>query len=517
MKNHLSVVKWWHLLLFFTIAKLVLHLVTNGLWSFHRDALLYLALGRNLDWGYASVPPSIAAFAWFGSEVLGGSVEAVRLIPSLFSTFTLALTMLMAREMTGGRFAMLVTGLACLLSPAYLRPGMLFQPVVFDIFYWTLFSFLWVKYLNTAKNRYLLWLGAAFGLGLLNKYSALFFLAGLLPGLLFTKHRQLFFNKKFYLAGGLAFLIFLPNLIWQVSHGFPVARHMEELARTQFVHVSVGGFLLDQVFQNLPALPLWVAGLLFLLFEKNGRPWRMMGWMYLAVVILLLALSGKSYYTLGAYPVLIAAGASYLEKLTEPSGRQWLRYVVCAGILIVGLPLLPVSLPVFKPEKEVRYLDRLAGFMGTDAARRWEDGNYYPLPQDFADMLGWEELADIVGEAWQKLPDKETALIYAENYGQAGAIEHFGKGFGIPKVISFSDSYRYWLPDKLPANLSAFLYVNDELGEDMPGYFGEIQKIGEVTTQYARERGTEVYLCRKPTPAFFKRIETATARLKRPQ
>ena len=509
MAQVFSRIKGWHILFVFALLKITLHLLTNGLWSFHRDTLLYLALGRHPDWGYASVPPSIAAFAWIGTNILGGSVGAVSLMPSLFSTATLVLTGLTAREMGGSRFSMFITGLACLLSPAYLRPGMMFQPVVFDIFYWSLFSFLVVKYLHTEKSQMLLWLGAAFGFGMLNKYSVLFFLAGLLPGLLFTRHRQLFLNQKFYFAAGLTLLIFLPNLVWQVKHGFPVMTHMSELASTQFVHVSMAGFFLDQILSNLPALLLWLAGLVFLLFDKNGCPWRMLGWMYLVVVTILLILSGKGYYTLGAYPVLIAGGAVFLEKLTVPKGKQWLRYPLALVVLSTGLPLLPVSLPVFKPEKTVRYFDQLAVIIGNDAPRRWEDGKCHPLPQDFADMLGWEELAGIAGRTWQNLPDQETAFIYAENYGQAGAIEHFGKKYGIREVMSFSDSYRYWLPDSLPANLTALIYVNDELGDDMPGFFGEIQKVGEITAPYAREQGTAVYLCRKPTPAFFQRMKNA--------
>lgn len=178
-------------------AKLLLHFWLNGSWSFHRDELLYLALGRHLDWGYASVPAGIGFWAWFGDAVLGGSAGAIRLISTLFGTVTVLLTGLMALEMqrdknvgqpaSSGVFAMLVVGLAGLTCGAYLRPSMMFQPVVFDIFYWTLLCWLFLKYQNTEKTSWLLWFGAAAGLGLLNKYSVFIFLFGMLAGLLPTR------------------------------------------------------------------------------------------------------------------------------------------------------------------------------------------------------------------------------------------------------------------------------------------------------------------------------------------
>ncbi len=509
-------VRWWHILLLFVCAKIALHLFTNGLWSFHRDALLYLALGRHLDWGYASVPPSIGFFGWLGTQVLGGSVEAVRLIPTFFATATVVLTALMAREMLPARFsgkwAAVFVGLTGLLSGAYLRPGMLFQPVVFDIFYWALFSWMFIKLANSGRSQWLLWLGAAMGLGLLNKYLALLFVVGMLPGLLFTEYRKWLLHKHFYLAVGIALLIFLPNLIWQFQHQFPVLRHMTELAQSQFVHVEWDSFLADQLLFHLPALPLWLAGLYFLLFKNEGKPWRPLGWMYLTVLIFLLALSAKSYYTLGAYPVLVAAGAAFWERWS--AGRWWLPTLLVGFMLAISILRFPVVLPVLPPEQLAQYFEKRKHKPGMEGALRWEDGETHTLPQDFADMLGWEEIAEMTGRAWQRIPDKTTAGIYAENYGMAGAIEHFGKPYAVPQVLSFSDNYRYWLPDSLPTNFQTLIYVNDELGDDMPGFFAQIEEVGRLDMPLSRQHGTLVFICRQPTPAFFERIGTAVKRAK---
>jgi hypothetical protein len=507
-------------------AKLLLHFRLNGSWSFHRDELLYLALGRHLDWGYASVPAGIGFWAWFGDTLLGGSVWAIRLTPTLFGTATVLLTGLMAKEMlwdkssgravSPGNFAMLIVGLSGLTCGAFLRPGMMFQPVVFDIFYWTLLCWLLLKYLNTEKTSWLLWFGAMAGLGLLNKYSVLILLFGMSAGLLLAGPRRIFSQKQLYAAAGLALLVFAPNIIWQAQHQFPVFRHIGELAATQFAHVTPGDFFGDQLRFFLPALPVWLCGLYFLLFEKRAAPWRVFGWMYLTVLAVLLAFSAKSYYSLGAYPVLLAAGAAFLERATAGRNR-WLRVAVPVMMLVLGMLVMPAVLPLFPPEKEAHFLKKMTRFPGLDGVLRWEDGNYHALPQDFADMIGWQELADATGRAWQREPDKSTAAIYAETYGQAGAIEHLGKPYGVPQVISFSDNYRYWLPDSLPANFKTLYYVNDELGDDMPGFFEKIEKVWELDMPLSRQHGDQLYRCEGPTPAFFERIGTAIRRAKNEQ
>ncbi len=502
---------WVHLLLIFLSAKLALHLYVNGRWSFHRDELLYLALGRHLDWGFASVPPGIGFWAWFGEAFLGDSVEAIRFIASVFGTVTVLLIAMMAKEMlpkSEGKFAVTLVGLSGLLCGASLRTSMLFMPVVFDIFYWTLLCWLFLKYINTQKSSWLLYFGAAAGLGMLNKYSILIFLFAMLPGLLLGPQRAVFLRKQLYWAAGIALLIVSPNIVWQAAHHFPVFGHMSELAATQFVHVELGDFFADQIRFYLAALPLWLAGLYFLLFEQQAKPWRIFGWMYLTVLAVLLYSGGKSYYSLGAYPVLIAAGAAKLEQISR-DGKRWIRPVTVAWMLLAGVVALPVALPLFPPEQEASFVKKMAKLPGFEGVLRWEDGQLYALPQDFADMIGWKEITDMAGSAWQSVPDKSTAILYAENYGLAGAIEQFGGKYNVPEVISFSDAYRYWLPDSINSNLKTFVYVNDELNDDMRSFFEKIREHGRLNMPLSRQHDMRVYICENPTPAFFERVGSA--------
>lgn len=508
MKNQ----KWFQLLTIFILVKLGVHFYLNGQWSFHRDELLYLALGRHLDWGYASVPAGIGFWAWFGSNILGGSVWAIRLIATIFGTGTVLLTGLMAKELlpknedqNNGQFAILLIGIAGLTAGAYLRPCMLFMPVVFDIFYWTLLCWLFLKYISTEKSWWLLLFGLVTGIGLLNKYTVFMFLFAMVGGILLTKRFSLFSEKNFYLAAIAALLIFLPNIIWQAKHHFPVIHHMTELSKTQFAHVSLGSFFSDQMRFFLPALPVWISGLYYLLFHREGKKWKIYGLIFIIALSILLAFNAKSYYSLGAYPVLIAAGAVFLEIQTKTQ-IKWLRYVLPLFMVLIGVATIPASMPILPPIQEAKFVKNLTSVPGLQGILRWEDGHYYSLPQDFADMLGWEELGVAVKEIWQSIPDKTNAAVFADSYGQAGAIEHFGKLNG---VLSFNDNYRYWLPDSLPHSFHTLIYVNDELGDDMPEYFQKIEKLWELNMPLSRQHGNQIYKCEQPTPAFFERMNKA--------
>lgn len=485
----------WRLLLLLAAAKLLFHLLTNVNYGFHRDEMLYLALGRHPDLGYWSNPPLIGWIAALIQAVLGDTMFTVRLIPSLFSTGILTLTCLMAREMSGGRYAQFLAGWCVLLAISFTRSGWLFQPVGVDMFFWTLFCYLVLRYLNTQKPHYLLGFGAAFGVGFLNKYLVLFFLMALVMGLLLTPQRRVLWSKYTLGAVLIAAAIILPNFIWQYQHDFPVVTHMRELSESQLVNVQYIEFLLDQILTNLPALVVWLGGLIYLLFHKGSKAYRLLGYIFVITIMLFLLLKGKSYYTLGIYPVMIAAGGVYFEKILH---SIWLKVAVPLLVAVLFFPLLPMGVPYLSIPKMVKYCNNLRETWGIDGATRWEDGEIYPLPQDYADMLGWEELAQHVASAYEQVQDKNRCLIYCENYGQAGAVELFAKN--LPPVNSFSDSYRLWIQEN--TNATVLIYVNDELGKDVQALFADIQIIGKIENSYAREFGTTVYLCQQPRQPF---------------
>ncbi len=484
------------------LAKVLAFFTVSKEYDFHRDELLYLALGNHPDWGYWSNPPMIG---WLGAiirEFPIHTVEAARLLPLLASIGTLALSLRMTRMMGGGFYAELMVGVAMLVCPPYLRTMVMFQPVVFDVFFWTLCAFLLLQYLIHKKTSSLLWLAAALGLGLLNKYLLLVFAAAMAIGLFLTPFRQLYRQKQLYLAASLALLVWSPNLIWQAVNGFPVFHHFGMLTENQLVNVSPAGFLLGQLMAHLPAIFLIPLGLVFF-FVKSGERFRLLGWVFVLVEIFLLIFKGKDYYALGLYPFVLAAGAVFLEKITA---NGWVGKVVRTGLiglsLALGIAIAPFSIPYLPVEEMVKYCADFQKNTGISGPTKWEDGVEHDLPQDYADMQGWREIGKLAIKAWQQSEDKKATLIYAENYGQASAIEWYGHQQGLPAVYSFSDTYLLWIPDTLDREITTFIYVNDELGEDVQELFADIQMIGAVENPRAREIGTKVYRCSAPRASF---------------
>lgn len=479
----------WPVLLSLAAGKLLLHLWFINNYGFHRDAFLYLALGRHPAFGYWSNGPLIGWISWLVQHTLGGALWATRLPVVAASCALLLLAGLMARQLGGGRFAQGLAAGCILLSPAYLRTGHQFQPVAFDILAWAGATFLILRFFNSDRQRYILWFGLLFGLGFLNKYSVVFLLLALLVALLLSPDRRVIGSRATGQAALFATVLILPNILWQYFHHWPVAVHLQELSATQLGNVRPVNFLLDQLMENGATFLVWLPGLLWLLLGKAGRRHRTIGWLYLAVIALFLALSGKSYYTLGLYPVLMAAGAVAWERWAR---RWWARASVPLVMAVLMIPIFPMGVPVLPLDRFVEYCHWLSDTVGFDAPMRWEDGRIHELPQDFADMLGWDELARLAEQAVEQAG--EPVLLYAENYGQAGAIDHLGRD--LPPAVSFADSYRLWLPDTTSAQ--ALVYVNDELGKDVADLFADIRLIGQVEHPYAREHGTKVYLCRRP-------------------
>ncbi len=472
--------------------KLLLHLFVNTIYGFHRDELLYLALGRHPDWGYWSNPPLIGWLGWIIEHTGDGPLWAVRLLPTLASCMLVGLAGVMARELGGKRYAQFLAAAAVAVAPAYLRTGMLYQPVVFDVLGWAALCYLLLRYLNTENRRYLWYFGLVFGLAFLNKYMVGFLLLALVPALLLTPARNVLWKKDTLIAAGLALLVISPNLLWQYVHHFPVVNHMQALRANQLVHVEPGSFLKDQVLMLFTASLVWVPGLWALASLRRGA-YRPLLLLFIGVIVLLLAFQGKAYYTLGIYPVALAGGGVFWEKNMR---NRTMRAALPLAMLALLLPLLPLAIPLYPPAKMAAYCQWVGQNLGLTDVNRWEDGRTYPLPQDYADMLGWPELGRAAIAAYRQLPPGTPVLVYGENYGQAGAVDYFGRLQGLPPAVSFSDTYRLWIPDSISAQ--ALIYINDDLGRDVHNLFADIRPIGSITDSLAREFGTTVYLCRQP-------------------
>ena len=473
-------------------------------YDLHRDEYLYLNHGRHLAWGYLEVPPLSAAQGWL-SLALGGDAGWVRFWPFLWGAATLYLVMRLTQRLGGGWFATALAG-TCYLGTAFARLNLLFQPNSFEVFGFVLGLYGLVRYGQTGRPRFLYLLGLALGLGLLNKYTTLFFIAALGGGLLLTPARRLLLNRHCWGAAGLALLLWLPNLIWQISHGIPFRHHMQLLHDTQLVHVDPAEFWQLQLLMCFGAVWVWVPGLLALLLSPKLRPYRAVGWVAVLGVAIQVALHGKAYYTLGYYPVLFSFGAWWWEA--RLAGLRWprvaavLRPALMALPLLLLAPLLPFIYPVRPPAAMLGLRARYASL----GLYTWEDGREHPLPQDYADMRGWRELADKTWAAYQSLPAAVRAhtLIKCANYGQASAINYYNRHRALPQAQSFNGSFLYWFPVR--TDWQAVLIIDDELHPELAAYFASYREVGAVTDSSAREHGTRIILGRGPEAALTARV-----------
>ena len=425
--------------------KLIIPFLVNHDFGFQRDELLYMALGNHLAWGYMAVPPFIAIIARITHILFGYGIHSIRFFPALSGALSLWLTTLIAKEMGGKKFAQILAGFGFLFGLAYLRMNLLFQPVTFNLFFLVLSAYLFVKVLKTNEPRYWIELGISLGIGLLNKYTMLLFGFGITVGLLLTGYRSLYRSKWPWISALIAILIWLPNLIWQQAHGWPFFHQMQILDKYQFVHVDPSGFLIAQLIMNFLATPIWLGGLYFL-FSKQGKSYRPIAWAYITALVVLLITHGKSYYLAASYPMLIAAGSVRIEQVIEQKSWSFLKPLSISILVFGSLIYVPAGIPIFPLPTMVQYFKFGSKHMGLKPALRWETGYYHALPQDYADMLGWQKMAFVTAGIYHSLPiaEQKNCSIFANNYGEASAINYYSKRYDIPKAISNDSSFWLW-------------------------------------------------------------------------
>ena len=483
---------FWLITIGLVIVKLTIHFLSSTVYELHRDEMLYFALGNNLDFGYASTPPLIGILAFISRILFGYSEFGIKLFPALIGAVSIVIISLMVKEFGGRKLAVLIAGVGFLTTGAFLRSNSLFQPVSFNQFFWLLSAYLVIKMVNTNNSKLWLWIGLVFGLAFLNKYSIVFFAFAIIVSLIISPHRKIILSKHFLWGILIGFLIILPNLIWQLNHNWPVVHHMAELQKHQLVNNTIYKFLLDQIISCAGSGFIWLFGLFVILFVPAEKKYRFIGYTFLLVLLIILIGRGKSYYTLGAYTMLLAAGGCAMERYLTKK-LVFINYIVIIAAIITSIVFLPLELPIASFEIVMKYTNPETGIQ----PQRWEDGKTHPLPQDYADMTGWKELTKIVSDAYNMLDscEKEKCTIYTENYGQAGAIEFYGHQYGLPKPISFHDSYLLWVPDTI--GNGPFIYVSDKVG-DMDDFFDNYPEIGKVNNEYFRENGLMVLLCTNP-------------------
>jgi hypothetical protein len=426
------------------LATLAFQIATCRGYGVFRDELYYLASAEHLGFGYVDHPPMIGLIAWLVRSTLGDSLVAVRLLPAIAHAATVALAARLAREMGGGRYAQSVAALATAAAPAYVGLCGLLSMNAFDLLFWAALWLISARALRTADPRLWLWFGLVAGMGLQNKISVLFVGFGIVLGLVAARRWGVFRSWHLWAGGAAAGAIFLPHILWQWQYGWPTLEFMANATRGKNVSLPPAAYLGQQViYMNALAAPLWIAGLAVLLAARRFRAFQPVGWAYLAALAVMLATSAKPYYLAPAYTALFAAGATALEAVPWPISGRLARAGMVLLVAAGGALAVPLVKPVLSTDAFLRYSAALG--VTPETGERHEMGR---LPQHFADMNGWPELAANVARVYHALPapDRERACILAQNYGEAGAIDVLGASLGLPRAVSGHNSYFLWGP-----------------------------------------------------------------------
>ena len=463
-------------------------LLHHPAYELHRDEYLYFAQGQHLDFGFLENPPLIGLLGWI-SSLLGGSFFWIKFWPALFGAFTLLLACGIARQLGGGLYAQGITALGMLFS-AYLRVHFLFQPNFLDIFWCAAAAYSFLRYANTEDKKYLYFTFLSLAMGWWSKYSIAFFGAGLLLSIVLTHYRALLRNPHFWFAAAVSLLLILPNLAWQYDHRWPLLHHMNELQRTQLRYLSRTDFLKEQLLMLLPVAFVWIGGLLWLMRQHR---FRVLALTYVFLILFLMLGSGKGYYALGGYPMLLAAGGVWLEHIAE---RKALRYALVVWILLLSLPLVPLLMPMQAPQ-EMAESNRRYG-LEKIGILKWEDQQEHALQQDFADMLGWKELTGKAEQLYESLPDtaKNETVIFGRHYGQASAMRYHARKENFKrKVYTDNGTFLLWIPDSFHfKNLVLIARGLPEKDDLVFQHFASWRVVDSVNNPLSRQHGDKIIL-----------------------
>lgn len=481
----------------FIVFKLAIHVFATAFtpYEFHRDEFLYFAMGNHLQLLRMDFPPMIAMLAEAVRAIAGSSLFAYRVLPALVGTAIVWLAVLTARELGGGRTAQVLTAVAVIFNPLFLRAASLFQPVVLDQFWWMLGFYALVRLGNSNDRKWWVLLGVAGGLGLLSKFSILFFGAAVLVGVLLTRRRDLLTAGP-WMALGIALVLGAPSVIGQVALDWPLFDQMVGLKEGQLDRMTFAGYVAEQLLWGPAAFVFAVAGAVAFVRSPALARHRVVGWSAIAAFVLYAVTKGKSYYVGPIYPVLFAGAGVWVEQLARPTVRRAIAWSIAGLTVLFGVATLPFGLPVLPPDLMARY----AAATGVTAGVKTNRGELLALPQDYADMTGWREKAEAVAAVYRSLPavEQAEAVLYGNNYGQAGALEFYGRELGLPRVISLAGSFYLFGPGERPGRVVIFLGVRRSDLKDLG--CASLDEVARVRNRWGvtEEQDVNILLCRRP-------------------
>ena len=476
-------------------AFLLLQLLTANRYGYFGDEMYHMACGEHLAWGYVDQPPFIALFAWLTRHLFGTSLFAIHLFPALAGFATVWLTGLLAHELGAGRFAQALAALCTACAGIYLILFHLFTMNAFEPLFWMGCAYVVIRIIKTGNQKLWLWFGVLAGIGLENKYSMAVFGFSIVAGLVLTKERKAFASPWIWIAGFIAFLIFLPNLLWNVQHHFPFLELMRNIrASGRDMAFTPLGYIRAQIFGMTPiTFPVWLLGVFYFFFWREGKPFRVLGWAFVILLMLFIVSHGKDYYSAPVYPMMFAGGAIAIEHFASGK-REWIKPASIAVLLLVTLAFLPLFVPVLSPQNFLRYQAKLPFNLQPDEKSMLSE----PMPHYFSWDFGWDEMVQGVAKAYQSVPEAERAdtAIFADNFASAGAIDILGRKYGLPKALSGHQTYWLWGPRNYSGQTMILVGNTSERAQQE---FNEVTVVAEVHNPYAPPwTNRPVLLCRGP-------------------
>ena len=461
-------------------ALLLLHLLTASRYGYFGDEMYHLACGEHLAWGYVDQPPLIALVAWLVRHILGTSVLAIRTVPALSYAALVLLTGAITRELGGGRFAQFLAALTVACSTVYLILGYLFTMNAWEPLLWMGCAYVVIRIVKTGNQKLWLWFGVLSGIGLENKYSMAVFGFAIVVALLLTPERKALAHPWIWIAGAIAFAMFLPNLMWNIHHQWPFLELMRNIrASGRDVVLGPVPYVIQQILVMNPlTFPVWLAGIVYLFFSRDAKPYRVLGWTFAVVFGVFFVLHGKDYYTSPVYPIALAAGGVAVEKMTRPA--IWIRTAFVVLLLAMTAATLPMSLPLLSPDHLIRYVEKFP--LKPQASERAHA--QVALPHHFAWQFGWPEMVQAVAEAYHKLTPEEQrkTAILGNNFAESGAIDLLGPKYGLPKSIGVHQSYWLWGPRDYTGEI---MIVLGDRPESLRRWCRTVEVVAEPTNPYA--------------------------------
>jgi hypothetical protein len=481
------------IILTFVFLKLLLHLMSNSIFAYgiFRDEFYYLACASHPDIGYVDQPPLSIWILTVYRALFGDSLFVIRLLPALLGALTVYLTGRIVLELKGGAIALILTSIATTLSPILLSMNNLYSMNSIDIFLWALGAWIFLKLIQTHETKYWIIMGVVIGLGLLNKISMAWFAIGFGLAILLTDLRISLKTRWPYFTALIALLCFSPFIIWNIQHDFAHLEFMANATKWKYSGMNPVIFLKEQFLLLLPlGFIIWLLGIFGLFWKKEWQSYRPIAIIGLTtLIILLINWHSKPEYLSPTIPMIMAGGALFVARYV----KKWIAIALMV-LMATGIFVVPLAIPMLPVETFIAYNQTL-GLTPTNT----ESKELSALPQHYADMFGWEEMAQQISNAYEPLPDsmKTGAVIAVQNYGEAAALEYYQKKYPLPPVICPHNNYWLWGWQYADKPLETVFILGGRI-EDHVDDFESVEAIGTIRCRYCMpyENNQILFLCK---------------------